>query len=67
MSKNYSVYVGGVEVNNYYIDYERALELAFDYIDDDYTDVQIVSIGGSHVSPYAEIIELRKSYFRVGA
>lgn len=45
MSKLYAVWCGGGEVNNYYFDnYDDALKLAQEYIDNDYDDVHIISI-----------------------
>ena len=35
----YTVWVGGVEVNDHYLTHEQALALAYEY--DDYDDVQI--------------------------
>ena len=40
----YSVYVGGLEVNDYFLSKSIAEKLAQDYLDDDYDDVQIVNI-----------------------
>jgi len=37
--KVHSVYVGGGEANEYLLDLEKALELAFSYKNDDYDDV----------------------------
>jgi hypothetical protein len=39
--KNYSVWVGGVEVNDYYLTYTKAEKLAFEYEADGYDDVVI--------------------------
>ena len=38
---NYSVWVGGVEVNDYYLTHEQAKNLAFEYKADGYDDVVI--------------------------
>ena len=40
-SKGWSVWVGGTEVNDYYLNYEKASELYIKYIDNGYTDVMI--------------------------
>ena len=42
MEKKYSVWVGGVEVNDYYLTKEKAEDLAFEYKDDGYDDVHII-------------------------
>jgi hypothetical protein len=39
--KCYTVWVGGTEVNDYYLDRDSALRLAQLYIDDGYDDVNI--------------------------
>lgn len=39
--KLYTVWVGGTEVNDYYLTYEEAMDLADDYIEDGYDDVSI--------------------------
>ena len=39
--KKYSVWVGGVEVNDYYLTEEKANELADEFINDGYDDVVI--------------------------
>ena len=39
--KCYTVWVGGTEVNDYYLDKDGALRLAQLYIDDGYDDVNI--------------------------
>ena len=36
-----SVWVGGDEVNDYYLSYDEALDLAGEYLEDDYDDVVI--------------------------
>ena len=42
--KNYTVWVGGGEVNDYLLTKEEAEELAQEYIDDDYDDVIIEDV-----------------------
>lgn len=42
--KNYSVWVGGVEVNDYYLTKNEADNLAFEYKKDGYDDVIIEKI-----------------------
>ena len=39
--KSYSVWVGGSEVNDYYLTKDEATTLAQEYIDQDYDDVRI--------------------------
>lgn len=39
--KNWTVWVGGVEVNDYYLTKERADSLAQEYKDDGYDDVSV--------------------------
>jgi hypothetical protein len=42
--KEYNVWVGGVEVNDYYLTKQEADNLAFEYEDDGYDDVIIEKI-----------------------
>jgi hypothetical protein len=42
--KEYTVWVGGVEVNDYYLTKEEAENLAFEYEDDGYDDVIVGKI-----------------------
>jgi hypothetical protein len=42
--KNYTVWVGGVEVNDYLMTFEKAQLLADVYIDDGYDDVQVEEV-----------------------
>lgn len=44
MKKNYTVWVGGTEVNDYYLTKEQAEKLADEYINDGYDDVKIEKI-----------------------
>lgn len=46
-AKKWSVWVGGVEVNDYYLTKEHAQDIAFDYVDDDYDDVVIMDTDGN--------------------
>jgi len=41
MKKIYSVWVGGTEINDYYIPKQQAEDLANQYIQDGYDDVKI--------------------------
>ncbi len=41
MSRVYSVWVGASEVNNYYLSFEDAKDLAEEYKDDNYDNVVI--------------------------
>ena len=47
-SKTYTVWVGGVEVNDYYLTFERASELADEWVDDGYDDVVIEKVEIPH-------------------
>lgn len=47
-SKTYTVWVGGVEVNDYYLDFERASELANEWRADGYDDVVVEKVEISH-------------------
>lgn len=40
----YTVYVGGLEVNDFYLTKVEAEHLAQSYLDDDYDDVEILNI-----------------------
>lgn len=42
--KEYTVWVGGTEVNNYYLTKKEAENLAFEYEDDGYDDIIIEKI-----------------------
>ena len=42
--KIYTVFVGGTEVNDYYLSQEEANQLAEEYREDGYTDVEIVKV-----------------------
>ena len=44
MNETYSVWVGGSELNAYYLNYKQAKELANDYIQGGYEDVMIVQV-----------------------
>ena len=44
MSKSYSVWVSGVEVNDYLLDHETALHLAEEFREDGYDEVQIEEV-----------------------
>jgi hypothetical protein len=41
---NWTVWVGGGELNAFYLDYEQAVELANDYIRGGYDDVTIEQV-----------------------
>ena len=43
--KRYSVWVGGTEVNDYYLPKDRAKVLALEYRDDGYDDVVVMYMG----------------------
>lgn len=40
----YSVFVGGVEVNNYLLNYEEAVFLALDFSNNGYDDVEVMEV-----------------------
>jgi hypothetical protein len=40
----YSVFVGGTEVNDFYLTHEQAEDLADDFYDDGYDDVEIIKV-----------------------
>lgn len=42
--KKYSVWVGGVEVNDYYLTKDNAEQLANDYINNNFIDVMIEEV-----------------------
>ena len=42
MQKLYTVWVGGIEVNDHLLTRKKALALAMEYIDNDYDDVIVV-------------------------
>ena len=42
--KIYTVFVGGTEVNDYYLSQEEANRLAEEYREDGYTDVEIIKV-----------------------
>ena len=42
--KGWSVWVGGTEVNDYYLTYERAKEIHKEYTDEGYDDVKLGKI-----------------------
>ena len=44
LEEKYSVFVGGVEVNDYLLNREEAENLAFEYEDDGYDDVVIQEV-----------------------
>jgi hypothetical protein len=45
MSKVWTVWVGGGEVNDYLLDYDSALKIAQDYLQDGYDEVVIEKVG----------------------
>lgn len=46
MYKVFSVWVGGSEVNDYYLTIDEAVRIADEYVDDGYEDVHIVEMKG---------------------
>ena len=45
MTERFTVWVGGAEVNDYYLSEDKAEDLAQDFLDDGYDDVEIVEDG----------------------
>lgn len=52
MSKLYTVWVGGVEVNDYGLEADAALDLAQDYTEKGYTDVKVEQLRKKWSSMY---------------
>ena len=49
--KRFSVWVGGGEVNNFLLTKDDAIELAFEYLDDEYDDVQVIDTETNEAIP----------------
>jgi hypothetical protein len=56
--KVYSVFVGGTEVNDYFLTYKQAMNLAFDYFNDDYPKDDIEVFDCTNGYENAELVEL---------
>jgi hypothetical protein len=56
--KVYSVFVGGTEVNDYFLTYKQAMNLAFDYFNDDYPKEDIEVFDCTNGYENAELVEL---------
>lgn len=56
--KVYSVFIGGTEVNDYFLTYNEAMNLAFDYFNDDYPKEDIEVFDCTNGYEDAELVEL---------
>jgi hypothetical protein len=56
--KVYSVFIGGTEVNDYFLTYKQAMNLAFDYFNDDYPKEDIEVFDCTNGYENAELVEL---------
>lgn len=56
--KVYSVFIGGTEVNDYFLTYNEAMNLAFDYFNDDYPKEDIEVFDCTNGYENAELVEL---------
>ena len=54
----YTVYIGGTEVNDYFLTYQEAMNLAFDYYDDDYPKEDIEVFDCTNGYETATLVEL---------
>jgi hypothetical protein len=54
----YSVFIGGTEVNDYFLTYNEAMNLAFDYFNDDYPKEDIEVFDCTNGYENAELVEL---------
>ena len=56
--KVYSVFIGGTEVNDYFLTYKQAMNLAFDYFNDNYPKEDIEVFDCTNGYEDAELVEL---------
>ncbi len=56
--KVYSVFIGGTEVNDYFLTYNEAMDLAFDYFNDDWSKEDIEVFDCTNGYDNAELVEL---------
>ena len=56
--KVYSVFIGGTEVNDYFLTYNEAMNLAFDYFNDDWSKEDIEVFDCTNGYDNAELVEL---------
>ena len=54
----YSVFIGGVEVNDYFLTYREAMNLAFDYYDDNWSKEDIEVFDCTNGYENATLVEL---------
>ena len=54
----YSVFIGGTEVNDYFLTYNEAMNLAFDYFNDDWSKEDIEVFDCTYGYENAELVEL---------
>lgn len=54
----YSVFIGGTEVNDYFLTYREAMNLAFDYYDDDWSKEDIEVFDCTNGYENATLVEL---------
>lgn len=54
----YSVFIGGTEVNDYFLTYNEAMNLAFDYFNDDWSKEDIEVFDCTNGYENAELVEL---------
>jgi hypothetical protein len=54
----YSVFIGGVEVNDYFLTYREAMNLAFDYYDDNWAKAAIEVFDCTNGYENATLVEL---------
>lgn len=57
-NKKYSVFIGGTEVNDYFLTYNEAMNLAFDYFNDDWSKEDIEVFDCTNGYENAELVEL---------
>lgn len=54
----YSVFIGGTEVNDYFLTYNGAMNLAFDYFNDEWSKEDIEVFDCTNGYDNAELVEL---------
>lgn len=54
----YSVFIGGTEVNDYLLTYNEAMNLAFDYFNDEWSKEDIEVFDCTNGYDNAELVEL---------
>ncbi len=56
--KVYSVFIGGEEVNDYFLTYEEAMNLAFDYFNNDWSKEDIEVFDCTNGYDNAKLVKL---------